>query len=34
MRKFEKVSNRFIKYNNTEIILPKRATTHSACYDI
>lgn len=33
MRKFEIVRNDAIKYDNTNIKLPVRATKHSVCYD-
>ncbi len=33
MRKFEIVEDFAIKYNEKDIVLPKRATTHSAGYD-
>ena len=33
MRKFEVVKDEFIKYDNKEIVLPKRATKCSVAYD-
>lgn len=33
MRKFEIVKDEFLKYNNKDITIPKRATLHSVGYD-
>ena len=33
MRRFEIVSDNFIKYENKNITLPRRATKHSVGYD-